>query len=87
MTPHNDADSILLYELYDSAEAFDLHWNGPSVEQVRKEAAGLSLSLTGTRCELIESLRAFAGCEGEWRAPRVSRSALRHAGDAEDPTG
>jgi quinol monooxygenase YgiN len=54
MVPHDDADSILLYELYESPEAFDLHWNGPSIQQVRKEAEGLSLSLTGTRCALIE---------------------------------
>lgn len=54
LTPHDDADSILLYELYESTEAFDLHWNGPSIQQVRKDAVGLFLSLTATRCALIE---------------------------------
>jgi quinol monooxygenase YgiN len=54
MVPHEDADSILLYELYESPEAFDAHWNGPSVQQTRQDAAGLSVSLTGTRCALVE---------------------------------
>ena len=56
LTPHDDPDSILLYELYESPEAFDLHWNGPSGQQVRKEAQGLSLSLPGTGCALIEQI-------------------------------
>jgi quinol monooxygenase YgiN len=54
MLPHNDANTILLYELYESPEAFDAHWNGASIQQIRKDAEGLQASLTGTRCALVE---------------------------------
>ena len=54
LVPHDQPDTLMLYELYASKEAFDAHWNGPSIQQIRKEAAGLSLSMTGVRCDLAE---------------------------------
>jgi quinol monooxygenase YgiN len=54
MLPHNDANAVMLYEVYESQEAFDAHWNGTSMQQIRKDAAGLQASLTGTRCALVE---------------------------------
>ena len=54
MLPHDDADTILLYELYASPEAFEAHWTGPSIQQTRKETEGLVLSLKGVRCDLVE---------------------------------
>lgn len=54
MLPHNDANSILLYEVYESQAAFDVHWNGPSIQQMRKDVEGLQASMTGTRCALVE---------------------------------
>lgn len=54
MLPHDEADTILLYELYASPEAFQVHWNGPSIQQIRKDAEGLQVSLKGTRCDLVE---------------------------------
>jgi quinol monooxygenase YgiN len=54
LVPQEQADTLMLYELYASKEAFDEHWNGPSINQIRKEAAGLQVSLTGVRCDLVE---------------------------------
>jgi quinol monooxygenase YgiN len=54
MLPHDEADTILLYELYESPEAFQLHWNGPSIKQTQQETQGLVVSLKGTRCDLVE---------------------------------
>jgi quinol monooxygenase YgiN len=49
-----ETNTILLYEVYASAEAFDAHWNGASLQQIRGEAAGLQASLKGVRCNLVE---------------------------------
>lgn len=49
-----EADTILLYEVYTSQEAFDAHVKGASMQQVRSEAAGLQVSLKGVRCNLVE---------------------------------
>ena len=54
LLPNKDADSILLYEVYESSEAFDAHLNGASMQQVRREVAGLQVSLSGPRCALVE---------------------------------
>lgn len=54
LLPHNEADTVMLYELYASKEAFDVHWNGSSIQQIRKEAAGLQASMSGVRCDLVE---------------------------------
>jgi quinol monooxygenase YgiN len=44
----------MLYELYKDKAAFDAHWNSASIQQTRKDTAGLSLGLTGIRCDLVE---------------------------------
>jgi quinol monooxygenase YgiN len=54
LVPQEEADTILLYELYASPEAFQTHWNGTSIQQMKQEAAGLQVSLTGVRCNLVE---------------------------------
>jgi quinol monooxygenase YgiN len=54
LVPHEDADTIMLYEVYASPEAFQAHWTGPSLQQVREDTAGLQLSLTGVRCDVAE---------------------------------
>jgi quinol monooxygenase YgiN len=54
LLPQEEADTIMLYELYASPEAFQTHWNGASIQQMRQEAAGLQESLTGVRCNLVE---------------------------------
>ena len=54
LVPHDQPDTLMLFELYASKEAFDVHWNGPSIQQARKDAAGLLVSMTGVRCDLVE---------------------------------
>lgn len=54
LVPHEEADTIMLYEVYASPEAFTAHWNGSSLQQAKQDAAGLQLSLTGVRCNLVE---------------------------------
>ena len=54
LLPHGQQDTVMLYEVYASKEAFDAHWNGASMAQVRRETDGLQVSLKGTRCDLVE---------------------------------
>jgi quinol monooxygenase YgiN len=54
LVPQEEADTVLLYEVYASPEAFQTHWNGTSIQQMKQEAAGLQLSLNGVRCNLVE---------------------------------
>lgn len=54
LVPHDQPDTLMLYEVYASTEAFETHWNGPSLQQVRNDTAGSMLSLTGIRCTLVE---------------------------------
>src|ERR1700736_6346783 len=54
LVPHEEADTVMLYEVYDSPEAFQTHFNGTSIQQMRQDAAGLQVSLTGVRCNLLE---------------------------------
>jgi quinol monooxygenase YgiN len=54
LVPQEEADTIVLYEVYASPEAFQTHFNGASIQQMRQEAAGLQASLTGVRCNLVE---------------------------------
>jgi quinol monooxygenase YgiN len=54
LVPKEEADTLVLYEVYASPEAFQEHWTGPSLQQVKQDAAGLQLSLTGVRCDIAE---------------------------------
>lgn len=54
LVPQKEADTLMLYEVYASPEAFEAHWNGASIQQIRKDAAGLQVSLSGVRCDLVE---------------------------------
>ena len=54
LVPKEEADTVMLYEVYASPEAFETHWNGTSIQQMKQETAGLQLSLTGVRCNLVE---------------------------------
>jgi quinol monooxygenase YgiN len=53
LVPKEEADTLMLYEVYASPEAFQTHWTGPS-QKVKKDAAGLQVSLTGVRCDVAE---------------------------------
>jgi quinol monooxygenase YgiN len=54
LVPQEEADTVMLYEVYASPEAFQTHWNGTSIQQMKQEAAGLQVSLKGVRCNLVE---------------------------------
>jgi quinol monooxygenase YgiN len=53
LVPHSDADTLMLYEVYESPEAFQIHWNGPSLQQMKKDGGHLQVSLTGIRCSTL----------------------------------
>jgi quinol monooxygenase YgiN len=48
------ADTLMLYEVYESLEAFQAHWNGPSMQQMKQDAGALQVGLSGVRCDLAE---------------------------------
>ena len=54
LVPLQEADILMLYEVYTSAEAFEAHRNGPSMQQARQDTAGLAVSMNGVRCDLLE---------------------------------
>ena len=54
LVPKEEADTLMLYEVYASPEAFQAHWTGPSMQQVKQDAAGPQVSLSGVRCDLVE---------------------------------
>jgi quinol monooxygenase YgiN len=54
LVPHEQPDTLMLYEVYASPEAFQAHWNGESMKQARQDTQGMVLSLTGVRCNLAE---------------------------------
>jgi quinol monooxygenase YgiN len=54
LVPKEEADTLMLYEVYASPEAFQAHWTGPSMQQVKQDAVGLLASLSGVRCDLVE---------------------------------
>jgi quinol monooxygenase YgiN len=54
LVPHDDPDTVMLYEVYASSEAFQAHWNGESMRQVRRDTEGLQASLSGIRSDLLE---------------------------------
>jgi quinol monooxygenase YgiN len=49
-----EADTVMLYEVYASPEAFEAHWNGPSKLQAERDFKGLKISASGVRCEIVE---------------------------------
>jgi (4S)-4-hydroxy-5-phosphonooxypentane-2,3-dione isomerase len=54
LVPRDDETKVLLYEVYQDDAAFDVHFNGPSITRLRKEAAGMIVKIQGTRCNLSE---------------------------------
>jgi quinol monooxygenase YgiN len=54
LLPQKEADTIMLYEVYASPEAFEAHWTGPSMQQAKQDMAGLMISMNGERCNFAE---------------------------------
>jgi quinol monooxygenase YgiN len=54
LTPHDDPDTVMLCEVYAGPEAFQVHWDGESMKQMRRDSQGLHVSLSGVRSDLVE---------------------------------
>lgn len=54
LVPQEEADTVMLYEVYTSSEAFDAHLTGTSIRQMKRDSAGLQASLNGVRCDLSD---------------------------------
>ena len=54
LRPRDDETKVRLYEVYVDDAAFQVHWNGPSTAQLRKEATGMVLNVTGERFAQVE---------------------------------
>ena len=42
LVPQKEEDTLMLYEVYASPEAFQAHWEGQSMKQVRRDFRGAS---------------------------------------------
>jgi quinol monooxygenase YgiN len=49
-----EADTVMLYEVYASPGAFEAHWNGLSNQQAERYFKGLKVSASGVRCDIVE---------------------------------
>jgi quinol monooxygenase YgiN len=54
LVPKEEADTIMLYEVYASAEAFEAHRTGASMQEMRRDSAGLQASIGGIFCDPVE---------------------------------
>jgi quinol monooxygenase YgiN len=54
LAPQEKADTVMLYEVYASPEAFEAHWNGPPRHQANRDFEGLKASASGVRCDIVE---------------------------------
>jgi quinol monooxygenase YgiN len=54
LVPQDEADTVMLYEVYASPAAFEAHWNGPSKQQANRDWEGLKASASGVRCDIAE---------------------------------
>ena len=54
LVPQKEDDTIMLYEVYASPEAFEAHWTGPSMQQAKQDTTALRVSLSGLRCDFVD---------------------------------
>jgi autoinducer 2-degrading protein len=52
--PRDDQSKMLIYEVYQDDDAFEVHRNGPSIAQWREESAGMVVKVIATRCTPVE---------------------------------
>ena len=53
LLPKDDDTKVLTYEVYRDNAAFEVHRNGPSLAQWKKETAGMA-KLHGVRCTVLD---------------------------------
>jgi quinol monooxygenase YgiN len=51
--PHDQPDTVMLYEVYASPEAFETHWNGPAKKAAGKDLDPLRISASAVRCDVF----------------------------------
>jgi quinol monooxygenase YgiN len=55
LVPKEEADTVMVYEVYASWEAFDdAHWNGLSKQQANRDWEGLKVRASGVFCDVAE---------------------------------
>jgi quinol monooxygenase YgiN len=54
LVPQEQADTVMLYEVHASREAFKAHWTGPSKQQANRDWEDLKVSASGVRCDVGE---------------------------------
>jgi quinol monooxygenase YgiN len=54
LLPKDDDTKVFSFEMYRDAAAFEVHLNGPSLAQLRKETAGMVVKLHGVRCTVVD---------------------------------
>ena len=54
LLPKDDDTKVFLYEMYRDADAFEVHLNGPSFAQWRRETAVMVAQLHGVRCTDVD---------------------------------
>ena len=54
LVPQEEADTVMLYEVYASPEAFEAHWNGASKQQANRDWEGLKVGASGVGCEIVD---------------------------------
>ena len=54
LLPKDDDTKVRVYEMYRDAAAFEVHLNGPSLAQWKKDTAGMVVTLQGVRCEVVD---------------------------------
>jgi quinol monooxygenase YgiN len=54
MVPHDQANAVMLYELYASPEAFEVHWNGPAKQEANRDLEPFRTRVTFVRCDPVE---------------------------------
>jgi quinol monooxygenase YgiN len=54
LIPQKEADTLMLYEVYASQDAFEAHWTGLSMQQAKQDTEGLAIGMTGVRCDPAE---------------------------------
>jgi quinol monooxygenase YgiN len=54
LLPKDEDTKVRIYEMYRDATAFEVHLNGPSLAQWKKDTAGMVLKLQGVRCAVVD---------------------------------
>jgi quinol monooxygenase YgiN len=54
MVPHDQPDTVMLYEVYTNPEAFEAHWNGPAKKAAASDLDQLRASASAVRCAVYE---------------------------------